>query len=508
VRLFKQLARNQRRFNSSILLVALGILLLVLSTACSPGLLSPPRLATGEARVENTPEGTAEPIFLPAPTVTPGAVGGQTTELLEAGILNIWINETSAEHREALQTMANDFTERSNIEVALQFVNRDLLPELASTAVLSDTLPDIILHPLEYSVAWTESGILDPTAANTVIDEIGRATFDQGALDLVAVDGETSAIPSDGFQQLLLYRKDWFDEKRLDAPDTYDDMDRGAETLFDPDNLISGLVIPTESNLITTQRAFEHIASANGCQLIDETGEVVLLEKECRDALDFYYGIVNQYSPSGVQTDTSARNAFLDGRTAMIMTTPSILPDLAEANRLDLNTGIITELSGEGPDSKPVNFGNITYLGITPVADKEAAAAFAKYWFNEGYQAWLAVESERKVPMRLGTEERPGFYIDAWGTAPILEGESLGDIYGPEVVTQLRDGIGATERWGFSLGQGALMGKLYEKLTLSIVLQEMLSGYFDSAKTIFEAYSRVLGMIPDYDHPVVPTPEA
>ena len=89
-----------------------------------------------------------------------------------------------------------------------------------------------------------------------------------------------------------------------------------------------------------------------------------------------------------------------------------------------------------------------------------------------------------------------------------MEGESLQDIFGPEAVEQMREGIGTTKRWGFEQGQGALLGRLYEELTFSIVLQEMLSGYFNSDKTIFETYSRVIDLIPNYEFSIVPTPEA
>jgi multiple sugar transport system substrate-binding protein len=484
----------------------LGLILLLTTAACQPRLISPPRIGTAEALSETRNRVTVEPMNLPAPTPTESPPENKPLDPSAIPEIEVWINETSVEHRQAVQSMADDFSERSGVEVALQFISPALLPDLAATAVLSDTLPDVILLPLEFTIAWSENGILDPAAADAIIEKIGRDTFDQGALNLVEVAGQTAAIPSDGYHQLLIYRSDWFEENRLDIPDNYADMLAAAETLYDPDNLISGLVIPTESNLINTQRSFEHLALANNCQLIDESGEILLLEPECREALDFYFAIVNQYSPPGVQTDTSAHNAFLDGRTAMIMSSPSILPELVMANRLDRNTGIVTSISGDNFAEFSENFGNITYLGITPKADP-ASASFINYWFNEGYQTWLEVESERKVPMRLGTAERPGFYIDAWGTSPILQGENLNDIVGPDMVGVLRNGIGATNRWGFSQGQGELIGKIYDELTLSIVLQEMLSGYFNSAKTIFEAYNRVIGLIPNYSFPIVPTPE-
>ena len=501
------LSRRDSKRGNWFALAIVALTLLISGVACQPKIGTPPRLATAEARPSVSDIESAVPMNLPAPTPTDHTPESAVGSPLPKPAINVWIDETSEEHRQTVQAMANDFSERSGIEVALQFVDPATLPDLAATAVLSDTLPDVILHPLEYTVSWSEEGILNPTAATEAIEQIGRETFDQGALDLVDIAGQTAAIPSDGYQQILLYRSDWFDEKGLDVPDNYDDMMAGAETFFDPDNLTSGLVIPTESNLISTHRSFEHLAIANGCQLVDEAGEILLLEPACRDALDFYFAIINQYSPPGVQTDTSARNAFLDDRTAMIMTSPSIIPDLVRANRLDSNTGIITNINGDGPSAEPANFGNITYLGITPVADQESAKAFANYWFNEGYQTWLEVESERKVPMRLGTADRPRFYIDAWGSSPVLQGESLTQIVGADVVAQLRDNIGLANRWGFRQGQGKLIGDLYSELTISIVLQEMLSGYFSSAKTIFEAYNRVIELVPDYGFPIVPAPE-
>jgi multiple sugar transport system substrate-binding protein len=500
--------RNIRFLLIPLPLAALALFMMAMS-ACQAQISEPPRVATAAANATRLAQPTRDTLFLPAPTATGSP--GERQAIADAATsreLTVWINETSEEHRTAVNNMASDFQERSGVEVALQFIDPALLPQLAQTAVLSGTLPDVILHPLEFTMSWREEGILDAEAGDAIISDLGAGTFDAGALALVRQDGLVTAVPSDGYNQILLYRSDWFADQGLDVPDHYEAMLDGAETLTDPDNLRYGLVIPTESNLISTHRAFEHLAIANDCQLIDEAGEVLFLNEACRDALDFYFSIVNQYSPPGVQTDTSARNAYLDGRTAMIIADPGILPDLVRMNRLNQQTGIVTSIGGFNPDEQSATFGNIAYLGVTPVADRANAAAFIDYWFNEGYQNWLAVESERKVPMRLGTEERPRFYIDAWGTTPILQGESVNDIFGPEVAAALRDEIGMSDRWGFNHEQGALIGRLYEKLTFSIVLQEMLSGYFNSSKTLFEAYNRVVELIPDYAFPITPTPEA
>ena len=71
------------------------------------------------------------------------------------------------------------------------------------------------------------------------------------------------------------------------------------------------------------------------------------------------------------------------------------------------------------------------------------------------------------------------------------------------MVARLRDGIAAAPRWGIREGQGALMTRLYEEFTISIVLQEMLSGYFPPSDTLREAYRRTIDLIPNYAFPIV-----
>jgi multiple sugar transport system substrate-binding protein len=290
-----------------------------------------------------------------------------------------------------------------------------------------------------------------------------------------------------GYHQLVIYRTDWFDERNLAAPNTFRALAAAAEATIDRDNLIAGFVVPTESNLVTTQQIFEHMALANGCQLVDEAGEIQLLDPACAEALTFYYTIINQNSPIGVQTDTSTRNAYLAGRTGLIMGPPSLLPQLAGLDPaapprcpecaatpdfLAQNSGFLTDING-------AEFGNMSLLGITSAAERETAVLFATYWFSEGYEQWLAVDPERKVPMRWGTPENPRQFIDSWGSQPLADSdETLESLYGPDVVAVLREGIATTGRWGLPQGQGELITTLYEELTLSIVLQEMLSGYF------------------------------
>ncbi|MEZ4516958.1 MAG: extracellular solute-binding protein [Chloroflexota bacterium] len=514
-------------------LLAMGLVILAgVMSGCQLDLTNPPRLATAEAGIPQPT--TSGSLFLAAPTATPAPAGsltvGDDLPDLAGSDLAVWVNEVSPEHEQMMQSLVGEFTRRTGANVSVQSVSPSLLPELVNTAVLSGTLPDIVVHPLEYTAGWAERGILDASAAGEVVADVGASQFDPAALELVETGASVpAAVPLHGYYQLLLYRADWLADRNLSAPDDFASMMVAAEGTFDQEQLVSGIIVPTESNLVTTHQAFEQMALANGCDLINESGEVRLLDDSCDEALKHYYSVINQFSPPGVQTDTSARNAFLNGQTAIIMTSPSILPALAGldpalspgcaectgsggTDYLAQNTGILTQLSGANASATPVGFGNLTNLGITSVADREAAIAFAEYWLQEGYEQWLSVDPERKVPMLLGTADSPRQYIDAWGTQPLPGADvSLSDIYGADVVAQLRDGIASAPRWGIWQGYGALVTKLYEDLTVSIVLQEMLSGYFNTDTTLREAFRRVVEQIPNYAYstelPPLPEPE-
>lgn len=517
--------RNAKRIGY----LGLGVLpmLLLAITACQAAIFNPPRLATATAQAEQAEAAEASPLILEAPTATPGGAPMVAEEDVTSGpnpVLSVWVNETSEAHEAALEEMAGQFTAEYNIDVEMVLVSPMLLPDLVTTAVLSDTLPDIIIHPLEYSVGWAEDGVFDLAAHEEVVEQLGAETFNPQGLRLLTIPEGLAAIPSDAYPQIVLYRQDWVEERDLPIPNTFDDMFAYAEATFDAETLLTaGFVVPTESNLIETAQVFEQMALANGCELITIEGEVSIISDACLETLNFYYGIINRFSPPGIQTVPSTQNAYLGGRTGMVIGTPSLLPLIAGLDRNQLpvcpecgenerflaeNSALLTAVSANETVA-PITFGSITSLGITTVAQPDTAVQFATYWFNEGYPQWLAVSSERKVPLRWGTPDAPTQFIDPWGTEPLVDGgPSLTELFGETAVASLKESVNQIERWGFDKGQGALVGKLYEELTISIVLQELLSGYFDTSQTSFEAYNRIVELIPAYSFPIVePTEE-
>jgi len=489
-----------------ILLCLLSCLLLTVATGCRQNLLEPPRLATHTAQAIAAKP--TEPGLILANLPTPTLESEEPQESFNTAstsfsdTVTFWVNETSEQHAEALYSLVDSFTEASNVRIELVMISSNLLPELVSTAVVSRTLPDLVLHPVEFSPGWADRGILDIEATSEIISELGEGTFDQTALQMVAADSGASkyyAVPINSLNMAIIYRRDWFSELGLKPPDSYDNLLVAAETLFDPEQKISGFVVSTDPAAISTQQIFEFIAAANGCELINSQGEISLIHPACLNALDFYRHLISSYSPIGMQTDASAINAYLAGRTGIIIASPEVVPAIAGlvegsvpscyacvgADYLAENSGFIVNFIGSGENARQISFQSVTGLGITTEANKHFAQMFANYWFENGYLDWLAVRPERKMPARLGNDISSTLYIDSWKNLPLDGiGLTLADLYSDLHIETLISSGDIVKRWGFSNDNGDLVSRLYEDKVFSSLLQEMLSGYFTSSQTI------------------------
>jgi multiple sugar transport system substrate-binding protein len=132
--------------------------------------------------------------------------------------LTVWNNEFQPDRMAATQEILDEFTEKTGIKTKQVAVPEDQLPTLMTNAAAADELPDVVLAtPTAQSQQYAAEEIFDSEAAQAVIDNLGADTFSQKAIDLISRDGVATGVPSDGWGQLLIYRKDLFDQAGLEA---------------------------------------------------------------------------------------------------------------------------------------------------------------------------------------------------------------------------------------------------------------------------------------------------
>lgn len=407
------------------------------------------------------------------------------------GPIVFWTTENLDDRVAVQREIVSAFTEETGIEVELNAVAEDELSNLMIANAASGDLPDVVFHGLEFAAGWAEQGLIDPEAANAVVEELGRDTFSAPALELATVEDQVVSVPGDGWGQLLVYRADLFEEAGLEPPDTFDRILAAAEELHDPGNNMSGVTLATDPADVFTQQTFEALALANGCDMVDDSGAVTLGSPQCAEAIEFFATLVNDYSPGGAQTVDTTRATYFAGQAAMVIWSPFILDEMAglrddalptcpecedDPAFLAENSGLVGAISGGG--AEPAQYGQVSYFGIGANADVPAAQEFIRYLLTDGYVDWLSMAPEGKFPMRLGTAEEPETYVTQWQDleAGVDRKAPLSDNYGDEVVDRLQEGVNNFDRWGFGAGAGEQVSRLYETLAVPQALNDVVQG--------------------------------
>jgi multiple sugar transport system substrate-binding protein len=424
----------------------------------------------------------------------------------EGGPLVVWTLENLPDRVAAQEEIAAAFTEESGIEVDLVAIDEDQFNQLLTSSAAAGELPDIVgALSLSGVQALATNELIDTDVAAAVVEELGADTFSQQALELTS-DGDTQlAVPSDGWAQLLVYRKDLFDAAGLAAPETYDDILAAAQALDSPE--VAGFTGATVPNDAFTQQTFEHLALGNGCQLVDDEGEVTLDSDQCVAAFEFYNDLITNYSVPGAQDVDTTRAAYFAGQAAMVVWSSFILDEMAglrndalptcpecsaDAAYLAKNSGVVTAISGPDGD-EGAQFGEVVSWATTAGAQADAATQFITYMMGDGYEQWIGFSPEGKVPTRQGTADEPTRFIDAWSTLPagVDTKAPLSDFYSAEVLDALRNSPDTIAPWGIPQGQGALVGASLGELPVPQAIAAMTSGEVDPAEAAQQAADAV-----------------
>ncbi len=294
-------------------------------------------------------------------------------------------------------------------------------------------------------------------------------------------------MPSDGWGQLLVYRRDLFDKAGLDAPTTYDKIQQAAQAL-NGKNGVAGITLATAPGSSFTEQTFEYLAQANGCELVGNDKKVTLDSPQCVRTFDFYSNLAKNYSVKGNQTDDSTRATYFAGKAAMIIWSSFILDEMAGLRKdalpscpecksvpsfLAQNSGIVTSI--QGPDGKePSSYGEIVSFATTTSAPKDSAAKFIEYMMSDAYLQWLGIAPEGKVPdpagHQAGRHVVPGGVAEAQGRR--RHKAPLSDFYDPDVLKAVQEAPETFNRWGLPQGQGALVGAMQGPLPVPKALAD------------------------------------
>lgn len=405
--------------------------------------------------------------------------------------ITVWSLENLPPRMAVSKKVIGRFEKRTGIEVELVGVDEGQLPQLIMSAAAAGDLPDVI-GAVPLGAIWQMYGnkLLNTEATGEIVDKLDPGTFNGNALGLSS-DGDTRlAVPSDSWQQILVYRKDLLREAGLPVPDSYEGLRRAARELDGRNGV--GISMATDPSDVFTQQSFESFALANDCQMVDDAGEVALDSPACRKSFSAYDRLAREHGAPGTQTVDTTRATYFAGRSPMILWSTFILDELAGLRKdalpsceqckedpgfLSGNSGVITTL--KGPDGKePAQFGEISSWAITRSAETAASKSFVSYMMSSGYQEWFGMAPEGKIPVRSGTTADPDKYEQAWrgSSIGVDSRKPLDEVFPPELLDQMSAGVGNMRRWGIEQGEGLLVGATNGELPVPKAVGEMTSG--------------------------------
>jgi len=245
-----------------------------------------------------------------------------------------------------------------------------------TTMVAADRVPDMV----------GMGGLMDLT------DQIKKWNlkkyFPDSRFTAATVDGKIYGVPSFMFVDWMYYRSDWFAEKGLKPPTTFDDFYKAAVKLTDPAKGTFGFGMrggPGGQGLVV------QVIRAFGSPLIDDKGNAALDIKKTTDALDWYSSLYTKAKavPPSVTNDSYRQimEAFRTGKTGMVWH----------------HTGSLAEVQGDlGKDGKKfmslmrpkgpaalINDVSPSYNGIVDNKNPETAWAWLDHWAQKDTQIML-----------------------------------------------------------------------------------------------------------------------
>jgi multiple sugar transport system substrate-binding protein len=430
--------------------------------------------------------------------------GSSSSGDIKGKTLTVWSNEGQPDRIAALKSNLADFTKKSGVKTKIVAIPEDQLPTLMTNAAAAGKLPDVVAATSAAdTLSYAKQDIFDPSAAQAVVDKLGPDTFSKKAIDLVSQDGKVAGVPSDGWGQLLIYRKDLFKQAGLGTPKTLEDIQAAAKKLNKSG--MAGIVLATAPGDGFTAESFENVALAKNCQLVDDAGKVTFDSPECVDALNYYADLAKNYSVKGNQDVDSTRGTYFAGDAAMMFWSPFLLdgmaglradtkPSCPECKKdpafLAKNSGLVGPLSSNG--GKPTQFGNVSTFAISTSANKAAAQALVEYMMTDGYTRWLGLSPQGKYPVRLGDKSDPEKYQKAWAEleSGVDKKAPLSKYYDKASIASLGDGVENFQRWGFPQGQGALIGALSGEQPIAKAVASVIGGT-DAQQAAQQAQSTV-----------------
>lgn len=325
-------------------------------------------------------------------------------ESAEPVALTFWHGYTEADG-DVLEQIVADFNAAHDTIIITTEINPwAVIDDTLLPALSAGTGPQIVAMPAERLPVYADRGAfaeLDDFYA----DFEGTDALNQGALDMVTVDGVAYGVPTGFVPLAMFYNKALFEEAGITEPPA--DWDEWVETARaltkdeDGDGTPEqyGVVLPDHATV--ANGVWPSLFYGNGGQIVED-GQAVIDSPENAETLEFWYDAIaeDKISPTGV-SGIDGDGLFSSGRVGMYLGGPW-MAFIAEENGIDYGIAAVPA----GPVEQAASAIGVS-MAITEQADAAQRAAAEEFfaYFLEQEQAVTWALGSGWPPLRTDVDE-------------------------------------------------------------------------------------------------------
>lgn len=393
--------------------------------------------------------------------------------------LVIWTNLTADAQYEVLNKQFTELANELGVEVSVEKVAFNEMYEKLSTAATSGDVPDIMHTNFGGTAYLYAAGSIMPM--DDVINEIGAEDFSPAYRKvLTGSDGKIYGLPDWAMHTSVWYRKDIFEEKGVEVPETWDDFLAAAQEINTDE--VSGFAVPLDGVQVAAQTLYEMMCSAGVYFMDPETGEYCF-DQEREEAIDVIEYLVSLYknaSPAGSLTWSwgDYRNALaVTGTCAMTLDMGAVIGNAQENNPdMTANLGCFDFPGVDG--NKEASFGSGYCFVASP--QEGARAELVNDFLVALYTPERAAERALSRPMFAFPSYIPSFEI-------YKESEKVADF--TEEVDYIFNQFENSNWYWYGMEAGLSSMSAYIESTT--IFGEALQGACDGTYTPEEAYDLI-----------------
>lgn len=293
--------------------------------------------------------------------------------------LTFWHGYTEADG-DVLEQIVEDFNaSQDDVQISTQINPWDVIDDTLLPAMSAGNGPEIVAMPAERLPVYADRGAF-VELDGFYEDDAATPDLNQGALDMVTVEGVRYGVPTGFVPLAMFYNTKLFDEAGVEVPTTWDEWVAAAQELTvdeDGDGTPEQYGIALPDHATVANGVWPTLFYGNGGDIVRD-GQAVIDSPENKETLEFWRSAVteHQISPTGLD-GIAGDGLFSSGRVGMYIGGPW-MASICEENSLECGIAPVPA----GPADQAASAIGVA-MALTEQADaaqQEAAQAFFSYF--------------------------------------------------------------------------------------------------------------------------------